>query len=485
MLADYLSGGCLDQESLVDARQTIHTVARLNPLTTITNKYEIRPTKKNKKHHHTMKLFKKKSHKSGYCNISEPISDLDPKRISAIKSKHVSELDPKVISALKAQHLESFAAAAAASKAQNPSVSSLDKDGTDVTISLTPSPSQSSKSTPPSSKVMITVRDESPSDGYGGVYTSGVQQSQLQLQDHSKMHSGGKKGSKKSSSPMMSTKRLFGNSAVAAASSTSSSPASVAATATNSPFTTATTPTPVTATATHPGPTTPVGVNASSNPVMASPGVASKPPIAPKTPDTFFQGKNRKRIQRFDDHHYEIDTQMPVHYFQNLDGSGGYDDFRNVTDEDESSPVVDSSNMGHGHNSDNNKNQGSSPNDNGNASKPSHDHHGHSVPTMKNQEPKQQLPVHSASPPNATSTPFSPLERNDSTCSDIDKSFSPDIISVHSDITEPSFHSHRKSQRAWHRRIREGFQETCRQHNLKSPISFLEMILDSICSGHR
>ncbi len=34
-----------------------------------------------------MRLFKRKSAKAGYCNISEPVSDLDPKRISAIKAQ--------------------------------------------------------------------------------------------------------------------------------------------------------------------------------------------------------------------------------------------------------------------------------------------------------------------------------------------------------------------------------------------------------------
>jgi len=35
-----------------------------------------------------MRLFKRKSSKSGYCNISEPVSDLDPARISVIKAQH-------------------------------------------------------------------------------------------------------------------------------------------------------------------------------------------------------------------------------------------------------------------------------------------------------------------------------------------------------------------------------------------------------------
>lgn len=41
-----------------------------------------------------MKFFRRKSRKSGYCNISEPVSDLDPARISEIKARH-SKLQQK------------------------------------------------------------------------------------------------------------------------------------------------------------------------------------------------------------------------------------------------------------------------------------------------------------------------------------------------------------------------------------------------------
>lgn len=48
-------------------------------------------------------LFKKKSKQ--YSNISEPVSDLDPQRIASLKSRNYSDLDPEVIRKIKLQHL--------------------------------------------------------------------------------------------------------------------------------------------------------------------------------------------------------------------------------------------------------------------------------------------------------------------------------------------------------------------------------------------
>jgi hypothetical protein len=92
---------------------------------------------------------------------------------------------------------------------------------------------------------------------------------------------------------------------------------------------------------------------------------------------------------------------------------------------------------------------------------------------------KHQLPVNE----------FKNMGRINSTSSDLDKTFSPEIISVNSDITDISYHrtsTNRKSgRRPWRkwRRIREDFSDTCRQHDMQSPLSALDTILDALCSG--
>jgi hypothetical protein len=444
-----------------------------------------------------MKLFKKKTAKSGYCNISEPISDLDPKRISAIKSRHVSELDPKVISAIKAQHLE-------ASKAAQ-SQQGGDKDGTDVTISLTPSPSQSSKSTP-QSKIVITTIQDSPANADAAA-------APLDSQSNG--------GKTKYKSPL-SSKRLFAGGKAAASSSPSTTTATVTSTPTSlnpskanmnaggqdTRTSTAATVTIVTTT-TMPSSTKPIPsgsmVNDASfdSPIMGSSIAAdgggtttvatpfTKPPIVPKTPDTFFQGRNRKRLEHLDS---EVDTQMPVHYFENMAHgitihNEHYNDDNDNDDDMEPVPNRSSGERETG------TNVSSLPRDatsfltwQPKSSKKTFMESPQQQQQQKQQQQQQkkQLPVHHATPTNGSPLLF---QRKDSTSSDLDKSFSPDIISVHSDITDPSFHSHsnhrKSSRRSWHLRIRDGFRDTCRQHDLKSPMSFLEMILDSICSGPR
>mmetsp|Transcript_2322 Transcript_2322/g.4317 ORF Transcript_2322/g.4317 Transcript_2322/m.4317 type:complete len:419 (-) Transcript_2322:575-1831(-) len=418
-----------------------------------------------------MKFFKKKSHKSGYCNISEPISDLDPRRISAIKSRHVSELDPKVISAIKAQHLE--ATTKAAMQPQN-----LDKDGTDVTISLTPSPSQQSSrsaqvnnnnnSNNSNSKIIVTtIQDGSPASTSTTFVDS-------QRTPSSSSSGGGaqgvvaKAGTKYFKSPTtVTSKRLFG---------ITTTPTTTASTTPKSSMT-AMTGTMVgngNGNATTPSPS---GVTTA---VLTTP--SCKPPIAPpKTPDTFFQGRNRKRVQDLDQE--EVDTQMPVHYFEqsnnmdHVDHDHGRDNIHN----DPSSDDI----QGRSHGKDTTSPQ--LEQENSLKKTASMDDQKQAPPQSQPSRQKKQLPVHLATPTNGI--PF--LQRSNSAGSDLDKSFSPDIISVHSDITDPSFHSHsnnRKSssrRRSWHLKIRDGFRDTCRQHNLKSPMSFLEMILDSICSGPR
>lgn len=461
-----------------------------------------------------MKLFKKKSHKSGYCNISEPISDLDPKRISAIKSRHVSELDPKVISAIKAQHLQ-----AVSSKGQP----QWDKhnDGTDVTISLTPSPSQSSKSAQPKIVITTTVGDHhGTNDGSPTTATTTATTA-----------------STTTAIPWNATTTTSTTSASAATNTATTTTTTTANTkrlffaASSQDTPTATAVTTAVATTTNNSANSPkmamtgsstvgmVGGNPNNgNAVVATPSPSSscKPPIVPKTPDTFFQGRNRKRLDHAD--HQEVDTQMPVHYFENMgygttstvspngnddeDEDGHYDD-DGVDMDPMHNPSSSGQGRAHGIEIETHAMPSSSLPQDTTASPPSSpprkqqtkSQHKRSFflgqsqkQPQKKQQPKQQLPVHHAMPTNNNGNGTPLLERKDSNCSDMDKTFSPDIISVHSDITDPSFHSHsnrKSSRRSWHWKIRDGFRETCRQHDLKTPMSFLEMILDSICSGPR
>jgi hypothetical protein len=94
-----------------------------------------------------------------------------------------------------------------------------------------------------------------------------------------------------------------------------------------------------------------------------------------------------------------------------------------------------------------------------------------------------QIPVNNIKPPVEWKTD------SGSTSSDLDRTFSPDIVSVSSDITDVSYHniSTRKSNRprSWRKwkKIREGFAESCRQNQPSSPMSFLDIVLDTICGA--
>jgi hypothetical protein len=342
-----------------------------------------------------MKFFQKRSQKSGYSNISEPISDLDPKRISAIKSKHVSELDPKVISAIKAQHID-------AAKIQP------EKCGTDATVSLTPSPSLSSKSV---LKLWI-AKDGSPFDMQSAGTPAGFTASETVTTC----------SPDKATSPQSSIqKQLFG-------------PKSDADNVSLSPT----------------APKTPSGKDGppieTANEQYTAP---APPPITPKTPDTFFQGKNRKRIVNGE--FSDISTEH-----SNIVRSGDQDQNDFANDE-----------FG-----------AKEPQQEGNAKVQAHEA-GLKHATTKDE--RKSLPAFEWKP--------NPLQKCTSTSSDLDKTFSPEIISVSSDITEPSYnlHSSKRANRnprwTWNR-IRDDFQNTCRQHDhLKAPLSFLDKILDSLCPG--
>ncbi len=77
-----------------------------------------------------MKIFRKRIQKGGYSNMTEPVGDLDPARMNAIKKagglskSHVGDLDPAVIAAIKSQHAQKSAAhnASVDSKGANPNV---------------------------------------------------------------------------------------------------------------------------------------------------------------------------------------------------------------------------------------------------------------------------------------------------------------------------------------------------------------------------
>jgi len=340
-----------------------------------------------------MKFFKKRTQKSGYSNISEPISDLDPKRISAIKSKHVSELDPKVISAIKAQQID-------AAKIQP------EKYGTDATVSLTPSPSLSSKSV---LKLWI-AKDGSPFDMQSAGTPAGFTASETVTTCSP---------DKAASPPSSIQKQLFG-------------PKSDAGNVSLSPT----------------APKTPSGKDGplieTANEQYTAP---TPPPITPKTPDTFFQGKNRKSI---------VNGEFSDISTEHLNIVGSEDQDQNDVANDEFGAKE--------------------PQQEGNVKVQAHE------AGLKNvtKDKRKSLPAFEWKP--------NPLQKCTSTTSDLDKTFSPEIISVNSDITEPSYNLHsskrtnRNPRRTWNS-IRDDFQNTCRQHDLKAPLSFLDTILDSLCPG--
>jgi len=72
--------------------------------------------------------------------------------------------------------------------------------------------------------------------------------------------------------------------------------------------------------------------------------------------------------------------------------------------------------------------------------------------------------------------------------SDLDKSFSPEIESVRSEITDPSYGetTRRKKQKSWKsfRKLRRYMHDSLGSKNneQKDPVSFLDMIMDAICS---
>ena len=313
-----------------------------------------------------MKIFKKRTQKSGYSNMSsEPISDLDPKRISAlknIKSKHHGDLDPKVISAIK-----------------NKWSSPPQEENDNKTVSLTPSPSLSK----PTPKRSIS---ESNSAGSPAGFTASETITACTPPDNDLSNE------KNNASPIH--KKLFASPSESKVKNSS-----------------------------KPSPSAPKLTPEKKRAKEVGSG-EPKPP--PKTPETFFQGKNRKKFQ-IDIN--EFASQVPV---DPLNAFSGDQDHQIEEEEDQ---------------------QLKHPSD---------------------RKAKQQIPVN--------------LERSNSTSSDLDKTFSPEIISVTSDITEPSYHrtSSRKTQkRSWRKwkRIREDFSDTCRQHDMRSTLSVLDTILDTLCSG--
>jgi len=341
-----------------------------------------------------MKFFKKRSQKSGYSNISEPISDLDPRRISAIKSKHVSELDPKVISAIKAQQID-------AAKIQP------EKDGTDATVSLTPSTSLSSKSV---LKLWI-AKDGSPYDMQSAGTPAGFTASETVTTC----------SPNKAASPSSIQKQLFGPTPDADEVSIS--------------------------------PTAPKKPSRKDEPLIETANeqytAPAPPPITPKTPDTFFQGKNRKSIVNGD-----LITDISTEHLNIVVGS-----------EDQDQNDVANDEFG-----------AKEPQQEGNAKVQAHE----AGLKHATKDERKSLPVFDWRP--------NPLEKCNSSSSDLDKTFSPEIISVNSDITEPSYNLHsskrtnRNPKRSWNS-IRDNFQNTCRKHDLKAPLSFLDTILDSLCPG--
>jgi|EP00979_Chaetoceros_neogracilis_P006997 hypothetical protein len=333
-------------------------------------------------------FFKKRLLKTGYSNISEPISDLNPQRISYIKSKHVSELDPKVIAALKAQQIKS-------AKIQ------LEKDGTDATVLLTPSSSQSSK---------FIIKALTGKDGLISDMQSAGTPAGFTVSETVTTCSPAEVASK-----LSIQKQLF-------ASRTDSSKDSVSRSSSKQ-------------------------LSVKSATALSQNGSEddSVPRPPPKTPDTFFQGKNRKSIFKIDD---EIKTDAPADPLYTVgadDQDDEYcDEYRVKESQLEGNTKLRSQEIG------------------------------------TDKEERKKIPVFDMKP--------SLLEKSISTSSDLDRTFSPEIISVSSDITEPSYNLHpsrkssRTSRRTW-TTMRENFQDACRQHDSKAPMSILDTILDNICPG--
>ena len=273
-----------------------------------------------------MKLFRRKSSKSGYCNISEPVSDLDPARISKLKAQH---------SILKKAGKE---------EEKN---STVGNDDTFITETITLDTSPSAESSKAANK-----RQQVTSGSTVSVSSPQIVEKKVQIQ-------------------------------------------------------------------------TPETCKPETNrfQVVSSSNTQEKSMLSPelmvaKTPDTFFQGKNRKRVSIKLDSTSQAPTEHPIAVLSSGEKRG---DFQVAQ-----------------------------------------------IPQTVSQKAQND---------------------SRSQTSDLDKTFAPQIVSVNSDITDPSYgwsSRRKKKQQSWRKlkSVRRYLHETLNSNSesTKSPMTFLEVIVDAICS---
>mmetsp|Transcript_903 Transcript_903/g.974 ORF Transcript_903/g.974 Transcript_903/m.974 type:complete len:288 (-) Transcript_903:135-998(-) len=279
-----------------------------------------------------MKIFKRKI-KSGYCNISEPISDLDPARISAIKARHVQ-------------------------KTKNGKSNANNITMITDSITLTTAPSAESKRMQQELNSPTLTSASTPTSS-----SSNEQQLRVNSLERSKSEVKDEKDISKGKLSPASTIDIY---------------------------------------------------KSTEEPAERN--------FDPKTPDTFFEGKNRKRISL-----QTSASLAPTEHPIALIGKDERD---------------------------------------------------------KEADKKIELPVRTRIETEGTHYDHG------STTSDLDKTFAPQIVSVNSDITEPSYggpSSRRKKRSSWkdYRKLRRCFHETfhvSKHDENKGPLSVLDMIVDAICT---
>lgn len=341
-----------------------------------------------------MRFFRRKSMKSGYANISEPVSDLDPARISAIKARH-SNL-------VKSQSSISVQNTAIEKHRSTPSKSSNDDTFVTENITLDTSPSAVALSSSGSSSKSSSDNNKKPLPDLQENSTT------CRAETVSEVHT----------APLPSSSVVVG--------SDEGEDVNTAEEGDGADFTTSNF-------------------------------------MSPKTPDTFFGGKNRKRIPIKMDTTSQAPTEHPIATTARGDKGGTMEEEVVVqvpvdTTKTSRSTPRNKKNQHSNNNNSNNKNKGI-------------------------------------------------LDDDQSESSDLDKTFSPQIISVNSDITDPSYglsNRRKKSssasggsnqQPSWKklRKLRRYLQETMNSKTTcstsgrsdrekKNPLSFLDSVIDAVCT---
>lgn len=370
-----------------------------------------------------MKIFKRRISKAGYCNITaEPISDLDPKRISLIK-KNLDKSDHGLSSGLvtpaksKAKSQYNFDASGGT---YSTSKSTTDDMGETVDVTLTPSTSESSNR----NRITVTMKDIATPPTVG---TPGPPPTPSSEKQYNGISTGTNKALSSNVHSSSIQKRLFSSDTVSRESLVSSS--------------------------------------SSSSSTSASPSI-SEPPVQNELADNAL--KTLRTIEQVPQLHLES---------RNTLVSSIPDPFLGAT------PVI--TNQKHLKTTKSSKSSKSSKSRSATRSgstgpKPPVGPLPRKQYNLSKSEPKKKLEL----PTIGNSRPLT------TGSSDLDQSFSPEIISVASGITEPSFneyprpsrHRRRASQEIW-KTLRENFDDSCRQHSIGSPFSYLDSILDALCAA--